>query len=128
MSGDDGRRHLYHTTGGDLDLSRLIEQLIPAVVIGAFVVFANFKVTSGQVDDLRNDMHDAQVAATHQQEQIQAQAEKLAGISAQIATLLSQQVAMNTSTDARLTFLERERYRQTPQATAPPVMAPGIRQ
>ena len=94
-------------------MSRLVEQLVPAIVIGAIVVFANYKVTEAQVGDLRGEVSQAQTETIKQQGQIQSQAEKLAGITAQISAFLGQQVQMNSAMDARVTYIERERLAHT---------------
>lgn len=110
---DAPKRQLFHTTGGAVDVSRLVEQAIPAVIVGAFVILANSKVTESQVGDLRADLREAQQVASEQQKQIASQSEKLAGITAQIATFLGQQVQINSTMESRITYIERER--QTPQ-------------
>ena len=92
-----------------MDIPRLVEQLIPAIIMGGIVIFANFKVTASQVDDLRQVMRDDQIVNARQQEQLQAQGEKLASITAQITTFLGQQVQINQAIDARMTYIERTR-------------------
>jgi len=110
-------RGLFARTAGGFDFQRLLEQSIPAIVVGAFVIFANLKVSEYQVNQLRADMdRTAAVTAKSQadmsalQVQQAAQSERLTSISQQIASFLGQQVAVNAAMDARMTFLERSTY------------------
>ena len=102
-------RQMFHTSNGGVDFARLVEQLVPSLMIGVLVVYANFKVMQTQVEDLRKELDRAAQSDVARQQQIQAQSEKLAGITAQITAFLGQQVTINTSMDARLTYIERLR-------------------
>jgi hypothetical protein len=102
-------RRLFHTFGGGLDLSRLVEQLIPAVVIGGIVIYANTMVTSNQVGDLKAAIARSDATTKEQQQKLDTQSEKLAAISAQLTAFLGQQLQLNTSIDARMTYLERSK-------------------
>ena len=112
-----GDRGLFARTAGGFDFQRLLEQSIPAIIVGAFVIFANLKVSEYQVNQLRADMDrtaaitaksQADMAAVQMQQAVQS--EKLTSISAQMASFLGQQVAVNAAMDARMTFLERSTY------------------
>jgi len=114
---DDVERQWFGRSTGGFDYQRLIEQSVPAIVVGAFVIFANIKVSEYQVNQLRSDMdRTAAVTAKSQadmaalQVQQAAQSERLTSISQQIASFLGQQVTVNAAMDARLTFLERSSY------------------
>ena len=104
------KRPLFHIRGGGFDVSRMIEQLIPAVVIGAIVIFANAKVTEYQVSEMRKEIDRTAATTFTQQQQLGMQSEKLATIAAQMTAFLGQQIAVNTAMDARLTFIERQSY------------------
>lgn len=106
---EDPHRNLFHNKEGGLELSRLVEQLIPSIVIGVIVTFANFKVIESQVGDLRKELERASLADVERQRQLQNQSEKLAGLNAQISGFLSQQVAVNAGLDARMIYMERRR-------------------
>lgn len=105
-------RSLFHTRLGGFDLSRLLEQLIPAVIIGAVVIYATSKVMEYQIGILQRDMDRSTAVVQQTQTQSQQQSEKLAAITAQIAAYLGQQTALNSAIDARVTYLERERTRE----------------
>ncbi len=97
---DEDARKMYHTQKGVFDLSRLVEQLIPSIIIGAVIVYANNVVVQSQVGDLR-------ARAERQEERLSSQNEKLISLNAQVASYLSQQNQLNTTMDARLTYVER---------------------
>ncbi len=103
----EGHRVLFHTRNGGLDFARLFEQLIPSVIIGGLVIYANSKVTEYQVMDLRRDMDRAALTARDYAINQQTQSKELAAITAQITAFLGQQTQLNTAMDARMTYLER---------------------
>ncbi len=109
VEGAEGHRVLFHSRSGGIDFARLFEQLIPTVIIGALVIYANSKVTEYQVTDLRRDLDRAAASARDYANNQQQQSEKLAAITAQITAFLGQQTQLNTSMDARMTYLERSR-------------------
>lgn len=110
-------RQWFGRTAGGFDFQRLLEQSIPAIVVGAFVIFANVKVSAYQMEEMQKKM-DITAAATAKsqadmatvQMQQAVQSEKLTAISAQMASFLGQQVSVNAAMDARLTFIERSTY------------------
>lgn len=101
------QRSLFHRVGGGIDFSRLTEQMIPTILMGLVVIYANSKVTEYQIADIRKDMVRAEASDVQKQAWLQAQSEKLAGISAQMAGFLAQQTQLNAAMDARLTYVER---------------------
>ncbi len=105
----EGHRVLFHSRSGSFDFSRLFEQLIPTVIIGGLVIWANSKVTEYQVLDLRRDMDRAAIIARDYANNQQMQSEKLAAITAQITAFLGQQTQLNSTMDARMTYIERSR-------------------
>ncbi len=111
VEGAEGHRVLFHTRNGGLDFARLFEQLIPSVIIGGLVIYANSKVTEYQVMDLRRDMDRAALTARDYAINQQTQSKELAAITAQITAFLGQQTQLNTAMDARMTYLERTRPR-----------------
>lgn len=92
---------------GHFQFSRVIEQLIPSVIIGCLVVFANLKVTENQVADIRKELDRVAITEQARQQQLQQQSERLVGITAQLTAFLGQQVNINSAIDARLTYIER---------------------
>ncbi len=100
---------MFHSRSGSFDFSRLFEQLIPTVIIGGLVIWANSKVTEYQVLDLRRDMDRAAIIARDYANNQQMQSEKLAAITAQITAFLGQQTQLNSTMDARMTYIERSR-------------------
>ncbi len=94
------RRQLFHKKSGGIDLSRLFEQLLPTLIVGAFVVYANYRVMEGQVADIR-------MRVDKTEEKVSGQNEKLIALNAQIAAYLGQQTQLNAAMDARMTYLER---------------------
>lgn len=94
-------RKLFHNTrGGGIDLARLVEQLIPAILMGALVIYANLQVTRAQVDDVRQEVRELKGS-------YYVQNDKLIALNAQVAAYLGQQTQLNAAMDARLTYIER---------------------
>lgn len=104
------------------NLIRLFESLVPTVIVGLVVVYANFRVMQYQVDDIRKELDRAAVVdagrqvqfreeSDKRQTQLREQSEKLVGISAQMSSYLAQQTTLNAQMDARLTYVERARTR-----------------
>lgn len=91
------------------NLTRVIESLVPTVIVGGLVIFANFKVMQYQVDDIRKELDRASIVEAAGQTQRREQSEKLVGIAAQMTSYLSQQTTLNAQMDARITYLERAR-------------------
>lgn len=106
LEDDDGKRPLFHKRMGGFDLQRLFEQLLPNILIGAIVVFANLKVIEYQVSEMRREIDTTTKTTANQQMQLAAVSEKLATVAAQMTAFLGQQVLANATTDARMTFME----------------------
>lgn len=101
------QRRAFHTWGGNVDFSRILENLAPTVIVGLIVIYANSKVTQTQVDDIKRDVSSLKDQLTSQNEKLTNQNEKLITLNAQVAAYLGQQTQLNAATDARLTYLER---------------------
>jgi hypothetical protein len=81
VAASEPKRHLFHVSGrgGGIDLARLAEQLIPSLIIGCVIVFANFKVTESQVGDLKMQQLETAHQLFLQQSQAAQQSDKLTG-------------------------------------------------
>lgn len=114
---NDGKRSLFSRATGGIDYQRLIEQMIPAVIVGTFIAFANAKVTEYQVGELTKKIDTTETETRTTQSQLVTQtilaaqqSERLTSIAAQMSLYLGQQTTINTAIDARLTFMERQSY------------------
>lgn len=116
---DEVKRNLFTRVTGGIDFQRLFEQLIPAIIVGAFVAFANAKVTESEVGELTKKI-DATTADTRvQQAQLAAQAvmsaaqqERLTAIAEKMTSYIGQQTAINANINDRLTYIERDHSSQ----------------
>jgi hypothetical protein len=103
---DDQPRKLFRNANG-FDFQRLVEQALPSVVIGAIVVYANFRVLEAQVASIREEMarqaSEVRVSTAAQSNT----SERLTAVSERVASFLGQQVQFNSSVDSRITYLER---------------------
>jgi hypothetical protein len=106
-------RRLFHTTGGALDLSRLVEQAVPAICTGIVATLVTTYVTVSvvreQVSSVREDITSMRLDARDQAQKLGSQAEKLISLQAQVTAYLGQQNELNRSTADRLLYLERAR-------------------
>lgn len=94
---EDWRRPKFH-------LSRVFIQWAQNLAVGAIVIYANFAVMQSQVQDLKTQVY-------RLDEKVSEQNGKLIGLNAQVAAYLAQQTQLNTTMDARLTYLERQQNR-----------------
>lgn len=109
MSKQTPSRQLFHTMRGGFDLSRLVEQMIPTVLMGIVVIYANSLVTAVQINTLKEQVTHSDDARVSLQANLQQTNVELAKLNAQVVAFLGQQVTMNAGMDARLTYLERSR-------------------
>jgi hypothetical protein len=102
----DQPRKLFRNASG-FDFQRLLEQSLPSIIIGAIVVYANFRVLETQVASLREEMarqaSDVRISTAAQQNT----SERLTAVTERVASFLGQQVQFNGSVDSRITYLER---------------------
>lgn len=94
--------------GGGVDFSRLMEQLIPTVAVGAFVLYGNAQIVSNQVAELRKDMDRTVQYQQSLQIQNNSQSLELTRIAAQLTAFVEQQNKLNSTMDSRMTYLERK--------------------
>lgn len=104
---NEPQRKLFHTTGGGIDFSRMVEAAAPNLIVGIIVIFATTKVLESQIGDLKDARAIDRAAVISMQQQLTDLAIKQAGISAQTTLFLGQQVSINSTLDSRLTFMER---------------------
>jgi len=102
--GNGEARRLFHRTAGGIDFARLLEQLIPSIIIGLIVIYANSLVMQNQVSELK-------LRQDRIEDKVTSQNEKLIALNAQVAAYLGQQTQLNAAVDARMTYLERDKVR-----------------
>lgn len=100
MTEDEQHRRWFHTTNGSFDLVRLVENLVPAAIIGMIVIYSNSIVTQSQVRELSTRLE-------RTEDKVTSQNERLIGLNAQVTAYLGQQTQLNVQMDARMTYLER---------------------
>ncbi len=100
-------RLLFHTVGGHVDFSRLVEQSIPTLVMGVIVIYANSLVSGAQIINLKEQVEKGEAARIAIFTQLQATNVELAKLNAQVVAFLGQQNSLNAAMDARLTYIER---------------------
>lgn len=94
-------RALFHKShGGGVDLARLFEQLLPTIVVGLIVIYANSLVTKSQVEDVRVEVRELK-------DKYSLNNDKLIVLNERIASYLERQNTLNAAMDARMTYLER---------------------
>jgi len=119
-------RSLFHTLGGGFDISRLIEQMIPTVLMGIVVIYANSLVSSAQINNLKEQVTHSDEARVSMQTNLQQTNVELAKLNAQVVAFLGQQVTMNAAMDARVTYLERSRENGGVTVIQPPASSTTI--
>lgn len=100
-------RRLFHDQTGNIDFSRMLEQLIPSIAIGAIVIYANNIVTQYQVSDLRTDVASIKQDLRSNSVAMSTQNNEIVRLQAAMTAYLGQQTQLNAAMDARLTYLER---------------------
>jgi len=113
-------RSLFHTLGGGFDFSRLIEQMIPTVVMGIVIIYANSLVSSSQISGLKEQANRTDAVLSVLQNGLNSTNVETARLNAQVVAFLGQQVALNAAMDARLTYLERSRENGSVTVIQPP--------
>jgi hypothetical protein len=105
-------RKLFHNREGQVDFQRMLEQLIPSVLIGAVVVYANNLVTQSQVADLRADVAIIKSELRGTNSTMSTQNNDIVRLQSSMTAYLGQQTTLNAAMDARLTYLERAERRR----------------
>jgi precorrin-4 methylase len=119
-------RSLFHTLGGGIDISRLVEQMIPTVVMGIVVIYANSLVSSAQISTLKDQANRTDSVLSVLQAGLNSTNVETARLNAQVVAFLGQQVALNAAMDARLTYLERARETGSVTVIQPPASSTTI--
>lgn len=104
---DDTDRKLFHNRQGNLDISRLVEQLIPLAIVGGVVVYANSLVTQSQVGESKTRIEALERELREVRSEQRTTNATVVGLLAKIDAYLGQQTTLNQAMDQRILFLER---------------------
>ena len=114
------QRTLFHRLGGGFDIARLVEQMIPTIVMGIIVIYANSLVSSAQISTLKEQANRTDGVLATLQSGLNSTNVETARLNAQVVAFLGQQVSLNAAMDARLTYLERARETASVTVIQPP--------
>ena len=92
---------------GHFDLSRLLEHAIPVIIMGAVTIYGNSVISGVQISNLKEQIDRSESARVNLQNSLQNTNVEMAKLNAQVVAFLGQQVTMNATMDARVTYLER---------------------
>lgn len=112
-STDESTRGMFRNVDGRIQVGRIMENIIPGLVIGCFVVFATFKVMESDVNALKSGqlsqaktLDDIGKELKSTVAQAAADRSEIVKLQAQMTAYVGQQVSMNQSMDTRMARIE----------------------